>query len=325
MELELGSELGGFHRCAAAYATVLGEPGLAAFREGLEPHRERTSTDSGKGSIDSFAVHQAMVGWALGTGDPDALIEVHRRGRLGPADVLEISQALDRSGRIDEAIDWARRGLADGGSRSWQVDGLRHFLATRLRDRGDAQAAVGLYWRAFVSSPSLSAYRRLHEEDGRQDWLARCEAELRSSLARARRAGTGMRATPESAFSAPLPAVPSAAAALVDILLYEGRVDAAWDAAEDFGCRSQVWLTLARAREQSHPLDAISVYESAALAIIGRKNPKQYRSAVDLMVRVRRLADAAGEPERFMSLLGRVRTEHRAKRKLKGLLDAQGW
>ena len=325
VELELGSELVGFGHCAAAYATILGEAGLAAFRERLESHRERIGPDEGDGSVDAFAVHHAMVGWALGTGDPDALIEVHSRGRPGPHDVLQIAQALDRAGRADEAIAWARRAMSDWGGRPWQVDKLREFLAAKLRDRGDEGAAVRLYWQAFVSGPSLSAYRRLGVEDEGQDWLRRCVDELRSSLARAARAGSPTLATPEAAFASPPAAVPSAAVALVDILLYEGRTDAAWDAANEFGCRAQTWLTLARAREQGRPLDAVAVYESAALAIIERKDAKQYESAVDLMARVRRLADAAGEPDLFMSLLGRVRTEHRAKRKLKALLDAKGW
>ena len=67
------------------------------------------------------------------------------------------------------------------------------------------------------------------------------------------------------------------------------------------------------------------MYEAAALAIIERKDERQYQSAVDLMVRIRLLSDAAGEPGRFASLLERVRTEHRAKSKLRALLDAQGW
>ncbi|MXW94031.1 MAG: hypothetical protein F4110_11115 [Acidimicrobiaceae bacterium] len=67
------------------------------------------------------------------------------------------------------------------------------------------------------------------------------------------------------------------------------------------------------------------MYEPVALAIIDRKKANQYQSAVDLMVRVRRLADSAGEPRRLASLLERVRTEHKATRRLKALLDAQGW
>jgi hypothetical protein len=46
---------------------------------------------------------------------------------------------------------------------------------------------------------------------------------------------------------------------------------------------------------------------------------------VDLMARVRRLAVAAGRPEVFDDLLERVRTEHRAKRNLRALLDQRGW
>ena len=115
------------------------------------------------------------------------------------------------------------------------------------------------------------------------------------------------------------------AAALVEILLYEGCVDEAWKAAHDCGARAQLWLTLARAREQNHPLDAMAVYESASLAIIERTDAKQYQSAVDLMVRHRHLAELAGHLDRFASLLERTRADHRLKRKLQALLDAQGW
>ena len=326
LELELTSELGGFHRSAASYAGVLGESGLAAFRHGLEPRLERVNPEADRWSSRAFAVEQALVGWALGTGDPDALIEAHRRGRILPDDVLEIAQTLDRAGRGEEAIAWARRGLAESGSRSWQVRELRDFLARTLRDRGEEKEAVLLFWDAFVSSPSLSAYRRLLDEGAGEDWLARCRNELRSSLTRiANETGPGGLATPAAAFASLVPAVPEAAVALVDILLFEGMVDDAWDVANDYGCRAQTWLTLARARQESYPLDAIAVYESAALAIIDRKKADQYQSAVDLMVRVRRLADSAGKPRLFASLLERVRTEHKAKRKLKALLDAQGW
>lgn len=111
----------------------------------------------------------------------------------------------------------------------------------------------------------------------------------------------------------------------MEILLYEGLVDEAWEAAAEFGCTTPMKLTLARFREQTHPLDAISVYEPQALAIIGLKRPDRYRGAVDLMERIRRLAGAAGEAERFTSLLKRVRTEHKLKRRLMAEIDECGW
>ena len=116
--------------------------------------------------------------------------------------------------------------------------------------------------------------RRLLDEGAGEDWLARCRDELRSSLARAA-SGTGSRAlaTPAAAFGPLPPAVPEAAAALVDILLFEGLVDGASNVADDYGGRAQTWLTLAR--EESHPLDSIAVYGSAAPAIIVRKKANQ--------------------------------------------------
>lgn len=327
VELETTSELDGFRRSAAVYAEILGEVGLDEFRRRLEPHRDAVADHTGEWSSQEYRIRQAMVGWALGRGDPEALIEAHTRARdrILPGDVLEIAQALDRAGRGDEAVAWARRGMSDSG-RAWQAGELRDFLAGKLRDRGEEQAAVVLFWEAFVSGPSLSAYRRLLDEGAGEDWLARCRKELRDSLDRVPPGtGPGGLATPAAAFGPWPPAVPEAAAALVDILLFEGLLDDAWDVVHRFGCRAQTWLTLARAREESHPLDAIAVYESAALAIIDRKKANQYQSAVDLLVRVRRLADSAGKPRRFTSLLERVRTEHKAKRKLKALLDAQGW
>lgn len=213
VELELGSELSGFYRCAAAYAEVLGREGLAAFRGRLEPHLGRFS-EHGDGFLDGFAVRNAMVGWALGTGDPDLLIEAHSLRRTLPEDVLEIAQALDVAGRVEEAAVWARRGLADWGDRPWQVAGLREFPAGKLRSGGIQQAAVELFWQAFASGPSLTAYRRLLDEYDGQDWLRRCGDQLCVSLDSGLGAGAARRAIPEAAFRSPPPAVPEAGSRL---------------------------------------------------------------------------------------------------------------
>ena len=164
VDLELTSELDGFYRAAAEYAEVLGEAGLAAYRERLEPQWKRIGHGAGDWSDNAFAVRQAMAGWAIGTGDPDALIEVHGRDRILPGNALEIALALDAAGRSDEAMAWARRGIAEHGDTQWHAGDLREFLAGALRGRGEAQAAVELFWQAFVSHPSLATYRRLLDE-----------------------------------------------------------------------------------------------------------------------------------------------------------------
>lgn len=325
VKLELKSELDGFHRAAASYAGILGEAGLAEYRRLLEPRWKRVKpTTEWDGA--NFAVRQAMIGWALATGDPDALIDVHSRGALMPSDILEIATALNAAGRIDEAISWSQRGINDSRSRPRAADDLREFLAHLLTEQGEGNGAAKLFWEAFVADPTLDRYRRLLESDPSQDWLGRCERELRDNLDRSHGGGAGVSSVKpaRSSTSAQHP-VPQAATALVEILLYEGLIDEAWDTAAVFGCTTPLRLTLARFREQTHPLDAISVYEPQVLTIIGLKRPDRYRGAVDLMERIGRLADAAGEPERFTSLLQRVRTEHKPKRRLMAEMDERGW
>jgi uncharacterized Zn finger protein len=85
------------------------------------------------------------------------------------------------------------------------------------------------------------------------------------------------------------------------------------------------WMELAAGRETSHPIDAIDVYEPQVIRSIEVKNNAGYAAAIDLMRRVRRLADSAGVPERFEALVVIARTVHKPKRNLQKLLDQHGW
>ena len=316
--LELTSELDAFHRAAADYADVLGDRGLVEYRRLVEPRwRELPPEDEHRWSSERFAVREAMIGVALASGDPDQLIEVRRGDLRIPDDYLEVARSLADAGRTDEAVDWARRGLDDHPERAWQSAPLREFLAGLLRDRGDRAGAVELFWDAFERSPSLGSYRALLAEAGGDaaTWRRRAIGRLRERVAEPAPSDDLRRS-----FGSP-----TVAQALIDILCHEGQVDEAWEAASRHGCDDRMWMTLARAREADHPLDAIAVYERQVFQQIDRKKNGGYRAAVDLMARIRRLADTAGEPVRFAAVLGRVRTEHKAKRNLKALLDAKGW
>ena len=342
-KLELNYELEAFCRSAALYAELLGPVGLAAFREAVEPSWQQidpsgssataaaTTSSSGEPSwlrIDpsdskqrarDYRAREAMIGWALATGDPDALVEAHRRERIRPNETLEIAQAYEAAGRDDEAVNWARTGLADYGHGAWQAGELRDFLAGKLRERGNPGAAVDLYWNAFTASPSLEACRTLVRQDDRPDcpdWLERCLQHLRSRLETSSSTGSSPPALPTDVMATALGATPTAEIVLVEILLHEGRVEEAWAVALHHGTSWHLWMALARARETMAPRDSIAIYESQALAVINRKKSNQYRVAVDLMSRIRRLAAEAGDPALFDSLLHRVRTDHKAKRRL---------
>ncbi|MCA1845308.1 MAG: hypothetical protein LC792_19365 [Actinobacteria bacterium] len=63
----------------------------------------------------------------------------------------------------------------------------------------------------------------------------------------------------------------SPATTLVEILLYDGRAEEAWTAAITHGCDDRTWITLTRAREATHPLDAVPIYGRAAAHIERRR------------------------------------------------------
>lgn len=326
--LELRCELEAFTRSAVRYAEVLGSAGLAAFREAVEPSWRQIDQSEGRRHDQDYGAYgrqyrarQAMIGWALATGDPDALVEAHRRERILPGETLLIAQAYESAGRHGEAVEWARTGLSGLGHGSWHASELRDFLARKLREQGNAGAAVDLYWNAFTASPSLHACRTLSQQDDRPDspdWLERCLRHLRSRL------GAGSFTVPPSlpadVMTTAADAAPEAACVLAEILLYEGLTEEAWEVALQHGVSRTLWMTLARIREETAPRDSIAIYEPQALAVIKRKVAKDYHIAVELMARIRRLACDAGEPALFDSLLHHVRTVHKAKRRLQSEL-----
>ena len=112
---------------------------------------------------------------------------------------------------------------------------------------------------------------------------------------------------------------------LIEILLFDGEIDDAWTVAGEHGCDNGRWLALAAARQNDHPLDAIPIYQRAALAAIDTKNNKGYATAVDHLGRVRRLAQRAGDPELFTRLIAAIRATHKPKRNLMALLDRNRW
>ncbi|MGH8899221.1 MAG: tetratricopeptide repeat protein [Egibacteraceae bacterium] len=303
VELELGSELDAFHRAAARYASVLGDVGVAEYRRLIEPRFDVLAAGEGH-STGRFRVTQAMAGVALASGDPDQLIAVKARDLRTPDDYREIASVLADAGRVAEAVDWAERGLAAFGDRGWQTPPLRELLAGLHRRRGDADAAVEVFWAGVQAAPSLESYRRLLQEaetaGDRPGWRERALEHLRGRL-------------------------PGRSRPLVEILLYEGQVDEAWQIASTHSCGQRLWLTLARARESTHPQDAIPVYAREAAALIAPTKSEVYPKAVDLMVRIERLYAALGRPEDFAAYVAQVRAEHGRKRSLMTLLDRKRW
>ncbi len=314
--LELSSELDAFHRAAATYAGVLGAQGIAAYRKAVEPKWKATRKAKDPYAHTAFHAREAMIGVAQAAGDADELIAIRGDHLRTPDAYLEIAGELAGAGRHAEALDWARRGLATFADRHWQTPPLREFLAAQLRSAGDDAGAEALWWQAFEQLPSLDGYRKLVAESANAD----SASDRAIGLLRARLDAGDTEARLRNPLLDRGPAT-----TLAEILLYEGRIDDAWAVASTYGCDERTWMTLARAREATRPLDAIPIYERAVAAQIDTKKNGGYRAAVDLLGRIRTLATKAGQPQRFTELLAAVRVEHARKRNLMALIDKKRW
>lgn len=237
-DLELTSELDTFHRAAAIYAGVLGSDGLAEYRRLIEPKWRKLEPKADQWSTERFRLREAMTGIALAGGDPDELVRIKEHDLRTPDDYREIAESLRSVGRTEDAVAWARRGLEAHAERSWQTSPLRELLADMLREGGDPDGAVHAFWQAFEIRPSVGDYRRLLTEAERAgelgDWRRRAITALRERVAERR---------PDDADARSVVTV-APAVALVEILLYEGDVDGAWEAATAYGCTDRLWLTL---------------------------------------------------------------------------------
>jgi hypothetical protein len=153
---------------------------------------------------------------------PDELVEIMSDRMRTPDDYLEVARAMEAAGRRGEANRWARRGLVSMGTRFWQTGLLREFLCSLCVADGDDQAAEELWWEDFGARPSVDSYRRLVAEARSCD-----PAETQD------RAVGELRARTEAEDDATR--VSSYAFVPVDVLLYEGQADEAWQVANRHG------------------------------------------------------------------------------------------
>lgn len=303
-DLETSSHtLDTFHRAAAVYADVLGAESIARYRQLVDDAWE--AADHTGPRWDNFRLQQARIAVAIAAADPDELIAVKHDDLHSSYDYLEIAQALADAGRVDDAIDWARRGLDTHADRWHQTPKLRDWLAQILTDHGRSDETEGLYWDAFVRHPTLGGYRHLVDHATEPD-----DASSKAIAYLEDRVGTPLGGG--HLFPADV---------LIEILAHEGDHDCAWALYQQHGCTHDLAMRLAKRRESDHPLDAIDVYVLDVERHIDHKNKTGYRAAVRQLTHIRDLAEHAGRPDVAADIIEYVRTEHRLKRTLMALLD----
>jgi uncharacterized Zn finger protein len=273
VELELGSDHEAFYDSVDRYADVLGKEGLAAYREALESRwsavpplgpGERDRADSSR-----FQITHMMERLARHSGDPDAVVAVLARDLGDSHDFLNIAQVYREANRYDDALDWARRGLA--AFPECPGSDLREFAAEELHRRGRHDEAMRLIWAEFESHPGLTGYQLLHKHAkvAKADWPSwseRALALLRRDVERQkvdRRERYGWEGQADHSL-------------LVEIFLWRKEPETAWLEAQAGGCSRELWMRLARAREDEYPGDVVPVYQREVERLVAAKNNQAY-------------------------------------------------
>src|SRR5215469_4907472 len=82
---------------------------------------------------------------------------------------------------------------------------------------------------------------------------------------------------------------------------------------------------LAKVREADHPEDAISVYITQLDRALQPAQQQAYEAAVSILRKIQPLKSRIGRDLEFVDLVRSIRDQHKARRNLMKLLDAEGW
>jgi tetratricopeptide (TPR) repeat protein len=317
--LELRSDWESFYGAVDTYASVLGKKGLAVYRELAEaewkkiPALKAGDTRSFDGS--RCRVSDILQRLARTTGDLEALIAVKSNDLSEPYFYLDIAQVCREAGEKDLAIEWAEKGIRAFPKRT--DPRLRSFLAGEYGARRNYGRALDLLWANFADMPGVEAYKDLKKMAERAKAWPEWREEALALLQERAKKEARKPSSQWSSFD-----FGRGASRLVEILLWEKKVEPAWAAARDYGCSEELWLRMARLRELSHPEDSLAVYQRQAESAVQQTNQRGYEVAIARLTQVRDVMTRLGKTRELAEYLAAVRLVNNRKRNFVKLLDA---
>jgi uncharacterized Zn finger protein len=284
------------------YFELLGDTGRAALHERIAAAYEANPDD--------YHARHLMESVLETEGDVDALVaflspHLDERG----AQHLRIAKKLDEVGRAHEALDWAERGIRGGPRPDTR---LVDYLVERHTTAGRAKDVVSLRRMLFEGDRTLANFRALHSAATDIGvWGAEREAAL------------GLLRNDAAAARGKTPWFPWAGPVLIDALIDEGDLDAAWTAAQDAASEPQ-WIRLANASASSRPADSLAVYRKVIEGLSQKTGDAVYRDIATHLLAVRGCHEALGTMDKFRQYMVVFRMGQKRKRNLMKILDQSG-
>ncbi len=245
--------------------------------------------------------------------------------------------ALLAVGERDRARHWCIQGYK---RTAVDAPGIASALQERLRTMAQKQRRHGLVaaYRAqdFFAHPSSTSYRELNKATEK----AKCWPAVR--IATLHYLETGQRPTASrpkgkgSDWPLPSPEVEPPTnqgghprfpdlTTLIDIAIMEKRFDDVVDLYQRL-CKTKRWgcetdKTVARAVAHTHPDLALGIWLQIVEGLIGQVKPKAYEEAAVYLRLMEKVYTQVRRLDDWCALLDRLRREHKAKRRLLGVLD----
>jgi len=314
-KLEMSDGYGMFTKTVDTYAHVLGEEGLKTFNELVDAEWKKLPS---LGSGDRYAYNRhhytlSRMKEALvqRTGAVDEIVQVIAKDLSQPNRYLRIAELYREHGQFDQALDWAEQGVT--AFADYRLSGLQDFLIAEYERRGRLEDAVEVVWKDFARSPSLPLYQKLKAQAEKNDtWPQRRVEALHEIRTRSQAPNRPRQTTAFYGIGYSL---------LVEIFLWEGEDEMAWESAQEGGCSPPLWMKLAERRAKTHPEDALSVYIPAIEPLINQTNNESYAQAVALLEKVQSLMQQLDRPKQFSDLLNRLEVTYKRKRNFIKLLQ----
>lgn len=309
---ELNTDFDVFYGAAETYKDILGQRGLAVYRQMAEAEWAKIPPLSprqkcSEGESHRFQITRIMETLVRMSGNTQELVAVKSRDLSHEYAFLEIAQLYKKEGNADLALEWAERGAKSFPDRCDAR--LRDFLAEEYKRRSRHDDALSIIWSEFSDWPSLHYYQKLKPY---ADQISAWPAWRQKALVLIREPiQPGRPATDHST--------------LVSIFLWEKDVDSAWDEAIQGNCTQDIWLELAALREEDHPEDAIHIYQAQIDPTLDGKSNQDYEEAVAFVQKIHKVMSRLGQTIEFTQYLETLRASHKRFRNFIKLLDKTNW
>jgi uncharacterized Zn finger protein len=246
----------------------------------------------------------------MAAGDVDAVIAVHAAdlARDGSTHLI-IARELDAADRPGDALRWAERGIGEVSDTTTPAIGLVDYLCDRYTRSDRLPDAVALRRAHFATHRTLAAYRQLRAAAQAAD----CWQAERGEALEVLRADTAQ--SERGRYGGPV---------LIDALLDDKDIDAAWQAAIATGANDRQWLTLADQAGAIRPADALRVYQRLAGPLEKQTGNAVYERLTNLLLSMRDCHRRLGTPDDLTAYLATLRAGQKRKRNLMRLLDQHG-